>query len=133
MFSGKHLPDLEKLAASIFRAAQKYSFFLPPKRWRVFLDNPEDGHSKCLQNIVSTGGLHHSATLHSATRYLLLNISRLDSGLILKGQMSEEIHFFTENLTLEDEITMQSQNFWQQTPSDRAQYPSWMKTSTALL
>jgi hypothetical protein len=82
---------------------------------------------------VSSGGLHHSATLHSATRCLLLNTSRLDSGLILKGQMSDEIHFFTEHLTLEDEITTQSQNFWQQTSSDRAQYPRWIKTSTVLL
>jgi len=47
--------------------------------------------------------------------------------------MPDEIHFFAEHLTLEDEITMQSQNFWQQTPSDRTQYPKWMKTSTALL
>jgi hypothetical protein len=47
--------------------------------------------------------------------------------------MSDEIHFFVERSTLEDEITMQSQNFWQQTPSDRAQYPRWKKTSTALL
>jgi len=102
-------------------------------RWRIFLDNPEDGHGSASKTWVRTGGLHHSATLHSATRCLLLNISRPDSGLILKGQMSDEIHFFTENLTLEDGITMQSQNFWQQTPSDRAQYPSWTKTSTVLL
>jgi len=75
---------------------------------------------------VSTGGIHHSAALHSATMCLLLNISRMDNGLNLKAQMSNEIHFFTEHLTLEGEITMQSQNFWQQTPSDRAQYPRWI-------
>lgn len=81
---------------------------------------------------VSTGGLHHSATLHSATRRLLLNNSRPDGGLVSKGQTSDEIHFFAENLTPEDEITMQSQNVWQQTPSDRAQYHCRMKTSTSL-
>jgi hypothetical protein len=47
--------------------------------------------------------------------------------------MSDEIHFFTERSNLEDEINMQSQNFWQQTPSDRAQYPRQKETSTALL
>lgn len=134
MYSGKHPSNSEEHAASNFSEALKYSFFFDHLRyggssWTTLkLDVASSSKTQ-----VSNGELHDSAILHPAIRCLLPNISRPHSGLIFKGQMSNEFNFFTGHSPLEDEITTQPQNFWQQTPCDRAQYPRWLKNSFALL